>query len=185
MKPIFFKTPTEFREWLQENHQTEKEVIVGFYKLSSGKPSLTWSESVDEALCFGWIDGVRRSIDHESYCNRFTPRKKSSNWSTVNINKMEVLIQQGKMTQAGLDIFQHRKDSKTSIYSYENDARQLSPDLEKLFKSQENAWQFFSSQAAYYQKTMIGWIMSAKQESTRLSRLEKTIAASAENRRMR
>lgn len=185
MKPIFFKTPAEFRQWLEENHQHEKEIIVGYYRISSGKPSMIWSDSVDEALCFGWIDGIRRSIDHESYNIRFTPRKKTSIWSTVNIKKMDTLIKQGKMTPAGLEIFQQRKSSNSSIYSYENVSRQLSSELEQLFKSNETAWHFFSTQAPSYQKTMSDWIMSAKQESTRLSRLEKTMAASEEKKRLR
>ncbi|MEG1238357.1 MAG: YdeI/OmpD-associated family protein [Flavobacterium sp.] len=184
MTPIFFPTPEKFREWLKKNHDKETELIVGFYKMSTKKPSMTWSESVDQALCFGWIDSVRKSIDEESYSNRFTPRKKSSNWSAINIKKVEELTKAGLMREAGLKAFELRSDAKSGIYSYEKEPEILNPEFEKQFKVNKPAWNFFENQAPSYKKVMIHWIMSAKQEKTRLSRLEKAIAISAEQKRM-
>ena len=184
MKPIFFTQPAEFRKWLEENHESETELLVGYYKISSGKPTLSWSESVDEAICFGWIDGIRRKIDEESYCNRFTPRKPRSNWSAVNIKKVEELIQSGKMTAAGLAAFEKRTENRSEIYSYENKPEKLEPDLEKRFQEKKAAWEFFTAQAPSYQKTMFYWVMSAKQAKTRFSRLEKLIQASESGNRI-
>jgi uncharacterized protein YdeI (YjbR/CyaY-like superfamily) len=145
---------------------------------------MSWSQSVDQALCFGWIDSVRRSIDDESYCIRFTPRMKSSNWSAVNIKKMEVLIKAGLMTEKGLQVFNIREVSKSKNYSYEK-LQKLSVQYEKLFKENRTAWEFFINQAPSYKKMIIRWIMSAKQEKTQLSRLEKTINESEQNKRVR
>ncbi len=184
MTPIFFNTQADFRNWLKENHSRETVLIVGFYKVDSGKFNLSWSQSVDEALCFGWIDGVRRSIDEESYCIRFTPRKPGSNWSTVNIKKMEELIKNGKMQPAGLKAFSYRKEEKSAIYSFENDTRELSGILLEQFKANPTAWDFFHAQAPSYQKTMTHWILSAKQESTRLTRLGKLISESERQKRL-
>lgn len=177
-KPHFFKTPIDFRKWLTKNHQTEKELVVGFYKVNSGKQSLTWSESVDQAICFGWIDGVRRSIDEASYAIRFTPRKPTSIWSKININKVKELTEKGLMEPAGIAAFQLRKEEKSGIYSFENDALILSPDYEKIFKANKKAWNFFNAQSPYYRKQIIYRIMSAKQMGTQISRLNRTISAS-------
>ena len=182
--PIFFANPNEFRKWLEANHRKESEVIVGYYKLSTKKPTMNWSESVDEALCFGWIDGVRRSIDDESYCNRFTPRKPKSNWSEVNIKKVEELIRLGKMTPAGMTAFEKRLDARSGIYSYENRPEKLSAELELRFVENSAAWNFFDAQAPSYRKTIIYWIMSAKQAATQFSRLDKLIEASAGEKRI-
>ncbi|WP_294304154.1 YdeI family protein [uncultured Chryseobacterium sp.] len=184
MKPTFFPTPQEFRQWLEKNHQTEKELLVGFYKVGTGKPSMTWPESVEQALCFGWIDGVRRSIDEESYSIRFTPRKPTSIWSAVNIRKIEELTKTGLMTEAGLKAFELRKEERSAIYSHEKEAASLSPEFEDLFKANKKAWEFFITQAPSYQKVMRHWIMSAKQEKTRASRLEKTIRESEAGKRV-
>ncbi len=184
MKPLFFSTPLEFRKWLSENHNNETELIVGFYKVKSKKRSMSWSQSVDEALCFGWIDGVRKSIDHERYCIRFTPRKSTSNWSAVNIKKMEVLIESGLMQPSGLSSYKLRKESKSKIYAYEQKVVELSAKYKKIFKSNKKAWDFFRAQAPSYQKKMIHRIMSAKQEKTQLSRLEKTIKESEQLKRV-
>jgi uncharacterized protein YdeI (YjbR/CyaY-like superfamily) len=183
MTPLFFSKQSEFRKWLEENHKTETELIVGYYRVGSGKPSITWSESVDQALCFGWIDGVRRSIDKDSYCIRFTPRKPSSIWSAVNIKKVEMLVEKGLIQPPGLEAFRKRKEEKSEIYSFESKTKKLSEDFEIKFKSNANAWNFFVSQTLSYQKTIIHWIMTAKQEATRLSRLEKTIAESEKQNR--
>jgi len=146
MKPKFFPTQTDFRRWLEENHERETELLVGFYKVGSNKPSMTWPQSVDEALCFGWIDGVRRSLDAESYSIRFTPRKEKSVWSAVNIKKAEGLIKSGQMQPAGLAAYQKRTENKSRIYSYENEPAKLSPEFEKLFKANKKAWAFFTTQ---------------------------------------
>jgi len=184
MKPIFFQSPSEFRKWLEKNHKIETEIVVGFHKVATGKPSMTWSQSVDEALCFGWIDGIRRSIDKEGYCIRFTPRKLTSNWSTININKVEELIKQGLMQPAGLEIYKKRKEDKSRLASYENAVRKLDEELEKKFKENKTAWEFFIKQAPSYQRTIIHWIISAKQEITRFNRLNKTITESENQRRI-
>ena len=184
MKSVFFSSQLEFRKWLSENHKTESELLVGYYKVKSEKPSMTWSQSVDEALCFGWIDGVRKSIDAESYCIRFTPRKSTSIWSAVNIKKMEVLIESGLMQLSGLKSYKLRKESKSKVYAYEKKVVVLSSNYEKIFKSNKIAWDFFSTQAPSYQKKIIHLIMSAKQEKTQVSRLEKAIKESEQLKRV-
>jgi uncharacterized protein YdeI (YjbR/CyaY-like superfamily) len=184
MTATFFAAQEEFREWLKKNHQKEKELLVGFYKAGSKKPSMSWSESVDHALCFGWIDGVRKSIDEESYSIRFTPRKTSSIWSAINIKKVEELTKSGLMTPEGEKAFSFRKEEKSRIYSHEKEEAKLNSEYEKQFKSNKKAWDFFISQPPSYKKVMLHWIMSAKQEKTRLSRLEKTIRESEEQKRV-
>lgn len=158
--------------------------MVGYYKVGTKKPSITWSESVDQALCFGWIDGVRRTIDDESYCIRFTPRKANSIWSAINIQKVEKLSKSGRMTPAGLKAFALRKEDKSRVYSHEKTPAKLAPPYEKQFKKNKSAWDFFQQQAPSYKKVILHWIMSAKQEKTQLSRLEKAINTSAEKRRI-
>jgi len=182
--PKFFPTPPDFRNWLEENHESEKEIIVGFYKVGTEKPSITWSESVDQALCFGWIDGVRKSIDEESYSIRFTPRKPTSIWSAINIQKVEDLTKDGLMKPAGLKAFQLRKESKSRIYSHETENIKLSDAFENQFKANNKAWEFFEKQAPSYKKVMTHWIMSAKQYKTQISRLEKTILESEKEKRI-
>lgn len=184
MNPTFFPTQEKFREWLEKHYQKETELVVGFYKVSTKKPCMTWSESVDQALCFGWIDGVRKSIDEESYTIRFTPRKKSSIWSAINIKKVEALTKAGLMKEAGLKAFELKSEERSGIYSHEKEAYVFDPELEKQFKANKKAWEYFSNQAPSYRKVMIHWMMSAKQEKTRLSRLEKAIKFSAEGKRM-
>jgi uncharacterized protein YdeI (YjbR/CyaY-like superfamily) len=174
----FFAAQSDFRKWLEKNHDKEIELLVGFYKVGSGKPSMTWSQSVDEALCFGWIDGVRKSIDEESYSIRFTPRKPKSIWSAVNIRKVEELRKQGLMQPAGLAAYDKRDENKSAIYAYEKATVKLDAEFEEKFKANVKAWTFFQSQAPYYLKTAIYWVMNAKQETTKINRLEKLIAAS-------
>ena len=185
MTPTFFKTPSAFRKWLAANHAKSKELWVGFYKKDSGKPSINWPESVDEALCFGWIDGVRKSIDDESYMIRFSPRKPSSIWSAVNIHNAEKLIKEKRMQPTGLKAYAARKEYRSGVYAYEQRSPELvEPYLGKL-KRNRAAWKFFQAQPPYYRKTMNWWIVSAKQEETRLKRLDKLIEESAAGRRMR
>lgn len=184
MIPIFFDSASSFRNWLEANHQTEKEILVGYHKVGTKKPSMSWSESVDEALCFGWIDGVRRSIDEEGYCIRFTPRNPKSNWSAVNIKKVEELIRLGKMTPEGLAAFEKRREERSEVYSYENKPEQFSPEMEARFRENTTAWEFFSRQSTSYKKTVMFYVMGAKQEVTRFSRLDKLIQACMEGKRM-
>jgi uncharacterized protein YdeI (YjbR/CyaY-like superfamily) len=184
MSPKFFKTPSVFRNWLAAHHAKSKELWVGFYKKNSGKPSITWPESVEEALCFGWIDGIRKSIDAESYQIRFTPRQPGSIWSAVNIRNAEKLIEQKRMEPAGLKAYQARKENRSGIYSYEQRSPELiEPYLGKL-KRNKAAWNFFQAQPPSYRKIMNWWVTSAKQEETRLKRLDKLIEESAQGRRM-
>lgn len=184
MSATFFPNQEDFRKWLEENHQQEKELLVGFYKVGSGKPSMSWSESVDQALCFGWIDGVRKSIDEQSYSIRFTPRKPTSIWSAINIKKMEELTKAGLMTSAGQKAFELRKEEKSRVYSHEKETVEFDPVYEKQFKANKKAWEFFINQAPSYKKVITHWIMSAKQEKTRLSRLEKVIRESESQKRI-
>ncbi|WP_372948303.1 YdeI/OmpD-associated family protein [Mariniphaga sp.] len=184
MDVTFFSNQDEFRMWLEKHHDKENELLVGFYKVKTGKPSMSWSQSVDQALCFGWIDSVRKSIDDESYSIRFTPRKKTSNWSAINIKKVEELKKAGLMTNAGLKAFNFREDGKSKIYSYENPSK-LASKYEDLFKANKTAWNFFAQQALSYRKIITRWIMSAKMEKTQLSRLEKTINESEQQKRIK
>lgn len=184
MTPTFFPSQSDFRAWLEKHYKTEKELIVGYYKVGSGKPSMTWSESVDQALCFGWIDGIRRSIDAESYCIRFTPRRPTSIWSDINIKKVEELTKLGLMKPEGLKAFELRQEHRSRVYAFEKELVELSPEYERQFKNNKTAWEFFNSQAASYKKVMLHWIMGAKQEKTRLTRLEKAIQASEQGKRM-
>jgi uncharacterized protein YdeI (YjbR/CyaY-like superfamily) len=184
MKSKFFPTQEDFRKWLEENHEKATELLVGFYKIGSGKPSMSWSESVDQAICFGWIDGVRRKVDEESYSIRFTPRKANSVWSAVNIEKVRVLTEKGLMMPAGIAAFEKRKEDKSRIYAYESERKEFSEEFEKQFKKNKKAWEFFESQANWYKKQMIHWVMSAKQEATRARRIEKLISESEAGKRV-
>jgi uncharacterized protein YdeI (YjbR/CyaY-like superfamily) len=171
--PIFFETPEAFRAWLERHHAEADELTVGFYKKSTGKPSITWPESVDEALCFGWIDGVRRSLGLESYTIRFTPRRPGSTWSKVNIGRVQVLIEQGRMKPAGLAAFEARSEERSGIYSFEQESVELPEQYAASLREDEAAWRFFHEQAASYRKAVTWWIVSAKKEETRAARLEK------------
>jgi uncharacterized protein YdeI (YjbR/CyaY-like superfamily) len=184
IKPIFFKNPNAFREWLEKNHAKKSELWVGFYKVKTGKPSLTWSESVDQGLCFGWIDGIRKSLGPESYCIRFTPRRKNSNWSAVNIQKVKDLTSKGLMKESGKKAFELRKENKSNIYSYDSTSLALKPKYVKLIKENNKAWDYYHKQAPSYRKQIRHWIMSAKKEETRLSRLKKLIVESEHHRRV-
>jgi uncharacterized protein YdeI (YjbR/CyaY-like superfamily) len=177
---LFFQTPADFRAWLFQHHSTKNELLVGFYKRGCGKPSITWPESVDAALCYGWIDGVRRSIDEISYQIRFTPRKSSSTWSAININRVAELKKLGLMHAAGLKAFEARKSGKSAIYSYEQRQNaKLPAAYEKQFRANKKAWTFFQQQPPWYRRTATYFVISAKQESTREKRLARLIQDSA------
>jgi uncharacterized protein YdeI (YjbR/CyaY-like superfamily) len=185
LKISFFKTPSDFRKWLAANHAKAKELWVGFYKKDSGKPSITWPESVDEALCFGWIDGIRKSLDNESYMIRFSPRKPGSVWSAVNIRNVERLIKEKRMAPVGLKAYEARKEYRSGIYSYEQRSPELvEPYLTEL-KRNKPAWEFFRAQPPSYRKMMNWRIVSAKKEETRVKRLAQLIEVSAQGKRMR
>lgn len=184
MEPTFFKDQQAFRNWLTKHYKKETELLVGFYKKDSGIPSITWPESVDQALCFGWIDGVRKNRDEQSYTIRFTPRKPTSIWSSINIAKVEKLKEEGLMMPEGLAAYELRKEHKSSIYSYEKEPTPLAKEYEAIFKKNKTAWNFFNNQPPGYKKQMIHRIMDAKQEKTRLSRLEKIITESKGGRRV-
>ena len=179
----FFPSPGEFRRWLQKNHARERELWVGFYKKESGRPSLTWPQSVDEALCFGWIDGVRKSVDQTSYTIRFTPRKDKSFWSAVNTRRVAELTKAGRMAPAGRRAFARRDRERTKRYSYERAAAQLTPAEERLFKERPRAWEFFQSLPPSYRRTVVWWVLSAKRDDTRRRRLETVVAAAAKGQR--
>ena len=186
VEPIFFTTPAELRDWLERNHATETELMVGFYKRGSGKPSITWQELVDEELCFGWIDGVRKGIDDISYSNRITPRKPRSTWSAVNIARAKELIRLGRMHPAGLEALERRSDERSAIYSYEQrKAARLDPKAERSFRANQEAWAFFQAQAPGYRRTAIWWVISAKRAETREKRLAVLIGDSEHGRTMR
>ena len=184
MTPRFFKTPTAFRKWLATHHTCEKKLWVGFYKKLSGKPSITWPESVDQALCFGWIDGVRKRIDEDSYKIRFSPRRSTSIWSAVNTKRATELIQEELMQPAGLKAFEVRKEYRSGIYSYEQRSAELVEPYARKLKRNKAAWNFFQAQAPSYRKMMNWWIVSAKREETRMKRLNKLIEESAAGRRL-
>jgi uncharacterized protein YdeI (YjbR/CyaY-like superfamily) len=182
----FFETPADFRAWLEQHHETESELIVGFYKKGSARPSITWEEAVGEALCFGWIDGIRRRIDDESHSIRFTPRKPASNWSSVNIRRVAELTDQGLMRPAGIAAFERRSEARSGIYSYEQrkDAT-FEPEHEREFRANEPAWTFFSAQPPGYRRTATHWVVRAKREETRQKRLATLIDDSAHGRRLK
>ncbi|WP_435019883.1 YdeI/OmpD-associated family protein [Tundrisphaera sp. TA3] len=182
--PAYFETPAEFRAWLEQNHAGAQALLVGFHKKGTGRPSLTWPESVDEALCFGWIDGVRKGVDADRYTIRFTPRKPGSIWSTVNVAKVQLLIEQGRMTPAGLAAFQARTEGRSGIYSHEQGEVEMPEPYLTLLRGDAAAWDFFGKQPASYRKAVHWWIAGAKQEATRRKRLEKLIEHSARAERV-
>lgn len=185
MKPTFFATPAEFRRWLKHHHESAAELWVGFHKKGSGRPSITWPESVDEALCFGWIDGVRKRIDDDSYVIRFTPRKPGSTWSLVNTRRAEDLIASGRMQPTGRRTFEQRDPARSGVYSFEQrEHAKLTPAQETQFKANRQAWTFFQSQPPGYRKIAVFWVVSAKQEATRARRLQLLINDSAAGQRI-
>jgi uncharacterized protein YdeI (YjbR/CyaY-like superfamily) len=182
MDIIFFESPAELRAWFEANHDTAKELFVGYYKKGSGKPSITWEESVDQALCFGWIDGVRKRIDDESYKIRFTPRKPRSIWSAVNIKRMEDLSARDLVKPSGLIAFEQRSGERSEVYSYEQENLKLDEADEALFRANIPAWEFFQTTAPSYQKAAIWWVVSAKKAETRQKRLSTLIEDSANSK---
>jgi uncharacterized protein YdeI (YjbR/CyaY-like superfamily) len=183
MQPKFFRSAAGFRRWLEKNHDHTRELLVGMYKKKSGR-GMSYPEALDEALAFGWIDGVRKGIDEETYSIRFTPRKPGSVWSQVNLRRTKELIQQGRMAEPGLRIFQERDENKTRKYSYEREQAALTPELEAMLRGNPKASAFFDAQPPGYRRIAIFWVMSAKKEETRGRRLAHLVARSAEGNRI-
>jgi uncharacterized protein YdeI (YjbR/CyaY-like superfamily) len=184
MQLKFFRSPSTFRRWFEKHHATADELWVGFYKKASGKASITWPESVDQALCFGWIDGIRKRVDDLSYTIRFTPRRRGSIWSTVNIKRAGELIKEGLLEPPGLRAFETREANKSGIYAYEQRSEELVEPYASMFRRNKAAWKFFNHQPPGYRKLANWWIVSAKKEETRLRRLQKLIDDSAQERRL-
>lgn len=179
MEITFFKTQALFRAWLKKNHAKKDELLVGYYKVNSGLPGITYPASVDEALCFGWIDGVRRNVDEKSYSIRFTPRRNGSIWSNVNIARVEKLIAEGKMMPAGLEAFNKRKPERMGVYSFEQGELLLTDEQEAIFRANKKAWTFFMNQPPWYRKAAIHWVVTAKKAETKTSRFRTLLADSA------
>ena len=186
MKPIHFAGPAELRAWLEEHHETAAELWLGFYKKATGKQTMTWSEAVDEALCFGWIDGRQQGIDEESYALRFTPRRPRSTWSVVNVRNVERLIREGRMRPAGLAAFERRSEERSGVYSHEQgDAAKLDEESERRFQANTKAWEFFQAQPAWYQRAAVWSVVSAKRADTRERRFATLIEDSEHGRTIR
>ena len=184
-KPRFFAIPDDFRAWLEKHHASATDLVVGFHKKHTGRASMTWTESVREALCYGWIDGIRRSLGDDSYTIRFTPRKPGSNWSSRNVRHVEELTREGRMAPAGLAAFEARSPDRTGVYSFERrQPARLEPAQERQFRTNKAAWKFFESQPPSYRKTAVHWVVSAKREETRSRRLAQLIEDSAAGRRL-
>jgi uncharacterized protein YdeI (YjbR/CyaY-like superfamily) len=184
MRPRYFRTAAEFRCWLSGHHCTDAELLVGFHKKASGLPGISYKEAVDEALCFGWIDGIKKRVDEARYTHRFTPRRAGSIWSVVNTKRVGELIAMKRMARPGLEVFENRDPEKTRLYSFENRPQALDPALERAFRKQAKAWSFFRSQPPGYQRLATFYVMSAKQQATRERRLAVLMKSSAEGKRL-
>ena len=186
LEPLFFATPAAWRAWLEQHHAETPELLVGFYKKGTGRPSITWSEAVDQALCFGWIDGVGKSLGEHGFTHRFTPRRKRSIWSAVNIEKVRVLTEAGLMRPAGLAAFEARSEERSRVYSHEQAGQPvLSPEFQRRFEANARAWAYFQARAPSYQRACLHWVMTAKKEETRHKRMDTLLQESAEERTLR
>lgn len=183
-KPIFFAKPADLRKWFVKNHKTAKELWVGMYKVGSGKPSVTWPQVVDQALCFGWIDGIRKGLDEHSYMNRITPRRANSTWSAVNIRRIKELDELGLLRPEGRSAFEERNPARAGLYSSEQRGVELPAALAARFKKNKAAWAHFGAQPAGYRKTITWWVISAKREETQLKRLARLIEVSELGKRV-
>lgn len=179
-RPIYFATPEKLRTWLRKNHRRRAEAWVGLHKKATGKPSITWPELVDQLLCFGWIDGVRKSVDEGSYAIRITPRRKGSNWSKVNLARVAELMEAGLVEPAGREAFDARDERRSGLYSFERERAELGEEYERTFRANREAWKFFQAQPPGYRKLVTHWVVSAKREETRRRRLE-TLIRDSEN----
>jgi uncharacterized protein YdeI (YjbR/CyaY-like superfamily) len=184
MKPVHFKRAGDFRRWLDAHHGCVPEITVRLFNKASGKGGISYAEALDEALCFGWIDGVRRSADNDSYTIRFTPRKLRSTWSLVNVRHAERLIAEGRMRAPGLRAFEAREARRTGVYSFEQRPRDLPAGLERVFRADRDAWAFWEKQPPGYRRTATWWVVSAVRDQTRQRRLARLMADSAAGRRL-
>jgi uncharacterized protein YdeI (YjbR/CyaY-like superfamily) len=184
LKPTFFKSGAQFRAWLEQHHGDAAELLLGFYRKSSAKKGITYPEALDEALAYGWIDGVRRGLDAESYTVRFTPRRPRSIWSAVNVRRVGELTAAGRMADPGLAAFAKRDEKRSAIYAYERAAVELDAESAKRFKADKQAWAFYRAQAPWYQRTSTNWVVSAKRPETRARRLATLIAYSHDQERL-
>lgn len=182
-KEVFFATEADFRRWLEANHHTAPELLVGFWKKGSGKPSIDWPQARDQALCFGWIDGLRKSFGDEAYTIRFTPRRKGSIWSKVNVDRFNALKEAGLMTAAGEAAYERDKH-RSGVYSYEKPLAALTASEEAVFRKRKTAWADWEERPPGYRKTVLGWIAGAKRPETRAKRFAELIEVSAEGRRL-
>ena len=180
----YFATPEELRDWFDANHETADELWLGYYRKSTGRPSVDWSQAVDEALCVGWIDGVRRSLDGTSFVQRFTPRRKGSTWSAVNVAKVKALTDAGRMRAAGIAAFEARSAANAAIYSYEQAATAFTPEEEARFRAEPSAWTDWQARPPSYRRAVTHWVTSAKQAATRARRLDTLIADSVAGRKV-
>jgi len=174
-----FRTPAQFRAWLAKNHKTSSELLLQIFRVHAADRGVTYAQALDEALCYGWIDGVRRSVDADSFSIRFTPRKPRSIWSRINVGHVERLMKTGRMTKVGMAAFEARDEKRTGVYAFENRPKELAPELAKTFKANRDAWVFFEKQAPYYRRTVSYWVMNAKQDATRVRRLDALIECCA------
>jgi uncharacterized protein YdeI (YjbR/CyaY-like superfamily) len=181
---IFFASPEELRDWFDANHAIAEELWVGYHRKATGRPTVTWPQAVDEALCVGWIDGVRYRLDEERHAQRFTPRRKGSIWSVINTKRAEELIGEGRMRPAGLKAFEARSPEKTALYSYEREAAAFTTEQQARFEADEAAWSFFQAQAPSYRRSITHWVSSAKRDETRERRFEKLLEDSRAGRRI-
>lgn len=182
LEPIYFESPAEWRAWLEQHHASETEIQVGFYKKNTGRQRMTWSQAVDEALCFGWIDGIVRRVDDERHQQRFTPRKAKSTWSAVNIDKVERLTAEGRMADAGLRAYAARSEENSRIYAFEQVAVELPPEALQRLRADEAAWTFWESRPVGYRRVASWWVVSAKRPETREKRLATLIEDCAAGR---
>lgn len=180
----FFRSSAEFRRWLDRNHARVQELWIGFYRKDSGQGGITYSEALDEALCYGWIDGIRKKLDESSFTNRFTPRKKNSIWSNVNIAHVERLTREGRMMPSGLAAYQAKDEKRSGVYSFERETAALEPEMQSRFQKNPKAWKYFEAQPPYYRRLASWWVISAKRDETRKKRLADLITFSAKQMRL-
>ena len=180
----FFRSGSEFRKWLEKNHSKSDELWIGFYRKDSGRGGMSYPQALDEALCYGWIDGIRKKLDERSYTTRFTPRKPKSIWSNVNIKHIARLTRDGRMMPAGIAAYSARDDSRTGVYSFERTIAELEPLMIGEFKRTPGAWKYFEAQPPYYRRIASWWVISARKDETRARRLAKLIEHSARKERL-
>ena len=179
MTPRSFKTPAAWRAWLEAHHDSSQEILLRLFRVHAADRGLTYKQALDEALCFGWIDGITHRLDDDSYCQRYTPRRPRSIWSRINVGHVQRLVKEGRMTPSGLAAYRRRDEKRTGIYSFENPGKVLPADMEKRFRARKRAWDFYQQQAPWYRRTTTHWVLSGKKDETRRRRLDALIACCA------